>query len=206
MKCWKWAALYFLLTGIAACGSAPVEERHYSLRLDALSDTDYSTQPVAGSAETLYVTSVRLPEYLRSNNLVMQVGDNEILPARRHFWAEPLAESIKSVLEHDLGQHLEGVAVARGKADDGCSLDVEFERFHATDNARVVSSGHYRLQHGDGHIERSFDTSRALPEGGYGNAVGELRKSVDVLAAILASELDDGLVCKASTAEAEPGT
>ncbi len=203
MKCWKWAALFLLLIGVAACGSAPVEEHHYSLRLDALSDTDYSAQRVSDSAETLVVTSVRLPEYLRSNNLVMQVGDNEILPARRHFWAEPLAESIKSVLEHDLGRHLEAVAVARDRSADGCSLDVEFERFHATDHARVVSSGHYRLQHRGGSIERSFDTSRTQNDGGYGSAVGELRKAVDALAAALAAELNDGVACGDSSAQAE---
>ena len=206
MKHWRRAAVCLSLLGVVACGAAPVEERHYSLRLDALSDTDYSKPPVSGLQVSLIVTAVRLPEYLLSNNLVMQVGDNEILPARRHFWAEPLAASIKSVLEHDLGRHLEGVAVGRGRSTDGCSLEVEFERFHATDSARVVSSGYYRLQHRDGQIERTFDTSRTLADGGYGNAVGELRKTVDALAAVLASEVDGTRICETSgtTAEAAP--
>lgn len=206
MKSWNGAVVFLSLLGMAACGSAPVEERHYSLRLDALSGTDYSAQPVAQSDAVLTVSSVRLPEYLRSNNLVMQVGDNEILPARRHFWAEPLAESIQSVLEHDLGRHLEDVAVGRGRSAGGCLLEVEFERFHATDRARVVSSGHYRLRHSGGSIERTFDTSRTLAEGGYGNAVGELRKAVDALAAVVASEVDGVMACDTpgTTAEAVP--
>ena len=206
MKYCKRAAVCLSLLGVAACGSAPVEERHYSLRLDALSGTDYSSQPVTGSGAVLVVKSVRLPEYLRSNNLVMQVGDNEILPARRHFWAEPLAESLKSVLEHDLSRHLKEVAIGRGRSADGCSLEVEFERFHATDSARVVSSGYYLLRHSRGRVERTFDTSRTLSEGGYGNSVGELRKAVDELAAVLASEVNDSGACEVTreTAEAAP--
>ena len=48
-----------------------------------------------------------------------------------------------------------------------------------------------------GHIERSFDTSRTLTEGGYGNSVGELRRAVDALAALLASEVNGSPGCEA---------
>ena len=97
---WTKSAVFVSLLGVAACTSAPVEEHHYSLVLDALNGSN-AVQSSETDA-TLAVTSITLPEYLRSNNLVMQVGSNEILPARRHFWAEPLDDSIKRVLAYDL--------------------------------------------------------------------------------------------------------
>ncbi|MEO1246386.1 MAG: PqiC family protein [Pseudomonadota bacterium] len=183
--------------GLTACASAPVEEHHYSLLLDALSDgsvADSSSAPETTDA-TLAVKAVELPVYLRSNNLVMQVGDNKILPARRHFWAEPLADSLKRVLEYDLQRRLPGIAV-RKLPESGCSLEVEFERFHATDDARVAVSGYYSLEFGGERIERTFDTSRTLPVGGYANSISELRKSVGDLAAALASEIEGEISCQ----------
>ncbi|MEM8815570.1 MAG: PqiC family protein [Pseudomonadota bacterium] len=185
--------------GLAACASAPVEEHHYSLLLDALSDGSVAesfSAPETTDA-TLAVEAVELPVYLRSNNLVMQVGDNKVLPARRHFWAEPLADSLKRVLEYDLQRRLPGVAV-RKSLGSGCSLKVEFERFHATDDARVVASGRYSFTSGGERIERSFDTSRRLPLGGYANSISELRKSVDDLAALLAADIEQSGSCHAA--------
>ena len=183
-----------LLLGLAACGSTPVEEHHYSLLLDAL---NHST-PVAEKTTDarLIVASIELPEYLRSSNLVMQVADNEVLPARRHFWAEPLDESIRHVLAHDLDRRLEATKVRRGaKSGDGCLLVVEFERFHPTDDARVVVSGYYTLQSAAAPVEREFDVSRSLPEGGYANAVSELRIALGELADGVATQVQSSMDC-----------
>ena len=186
------------LFGLAACASSPVEEHHYSLLLDALNDSTF-VQPQDTDA-TLTITSITLPEYLRSNNLVMQVGDNEILPARRHFWAEPLAESIKSVLTYDLDRRLPDIAVRSMRADDGCLLEVVFERFHATSEARVVASGRYSLQSPGGQVERRFDMSRTLPVGGYANSISELRNSVSELATELSSAIEGAVSCMPAVA------
>ena len=192
---WTKTAVFVSLLGMTACTSAPVEEHHYSLVLDALNDSDFVQPPDTDAA--LVVTSITLPEYLRSNNLVMQIGNNEVLPARRHFWAEPLDDSIKRVLTYDLDRKLPDIAVYSVPAADGCLLHVEFDRFHATDEARVVASGRYWLLFTDGRIERSFDTSRTLSVGGYANSISELRNSVSALAAELASEIDGKISCQA---------
>ncbi len=191
---WTKTAVFVSLLGMAACTSAPVEERHYSLVLDALNDSDFVLSSDADAA--LAVASITLPEYLRSNNLVMQIGSNEILPARRHFWAEPLDDSIKRVLAYDLDRKLPDIAVYGVPAVDGCLLQVEFDRFHATDEARVVASGRYSLLFSGGRIERSFDTSRTLAVGGYANSISELRNSVSALAAELASEINGKISCQ----------
>ena len=191
---WTRAAVFVSLLGVAACTSAPVEEHHYSLVLDALNDADLVPSSDADAA--LAVISITLPEYLRSNNLVMQIGDNEILPARRHFWAEPLDDSIKRVLTYDLDRKLPDIAVYGAPVADGCLLHVEFDRFHATDEARVVASGRYSLLFSDGRIERSFDTSRTLPVGGYANSISELRNSVSALAAELVLEIEGKISCQ----------
>lgn len=193
MMHWTTTVVLVSILGVVACSSAPVEEHHYSLLLDALGDSTVVTSP--DSDATLTVTSITLPEYLQSNNLVMQVGDNEILPARRHFWAEPLDESIKTVLANDLQRRLSGIAVRSEPTADACLLSVQFDRFHATDGARVVVSGRYTLLFPGGRIERAFDTSRGLPIGGYVNSVSELRNSVSELTAELVSEIEGTFSC-----------
>lgn len=196
MMPWIRTTLFALLLGLTACASAPIEEHHYSLLLDALNDADFVAS--ADSDATLAVTSISVPVYLQSNNLVMQVGDNEILPARRHFWAEPLDDSIKRVLIYDMDRRLPDIAVGSMPTDDGCSLEVVFERFHATSEARVVVSGRYSLRSPNAQIERTFDTSRSLQAGGYANSISELRNSVNELAAELASEIDGKISCRAA--------
>lgn len=193
MTCWMRTIPFVSLFAVAACSSTPVEEHHYSLLLDALSDS--SLVEPAGTDATLEVRLVTVPRYLQSNNLVMQVGDNEILPARRHFWAEPLDESIRRVLIYDMDRRLPDVAVRSTQADGGCSLAVAFERFHATNDARVVASGRYSLRFADGQIERKFDTSRVLQDGGYANSVSELRRTVNELAAELTAEIAGSVSC-----------
>lgn len=193
MMRWTRTAVFVSILGVVACASAPVEEHHYSLLLDALSDSNVAA--LADTAATLTVTSITLPEYLQSNNLVMQVGNNEILPARRHFWAEPLDEAIKTVLANDLDRRLPDIAVRSVPTADGCSLSVQFDRFHATDRARVVASGRYTLLSPDGRIERTFDTSRTLSIGGFNNSISELRKSVSELADGLTSEIEEKISC-----------
>lgn len=204
MMRWTRTVVFASILGVAACSSTPVEEHHYSLLLDALSDSEVVVS--TDTDATLVVTSIVLPEYLRSNNLAMQVGDNEVLPARRHFWAEPLDESIKTVLANDLDRLLPDIAVRSEPSTDTCSLSVQFDRFHVTDAARVVASGRYTLLSPDGRIDRNFDASRSLPIGGYVNAVGELRNSVGELAKEIVSEIDEAISCLPTDKAAEPSS
>ena len=193
------------LAGCIGGNDTVIQERHYSLLLDAL-QTPVTATPSESATATLAVMPVGIPEYLRSRNLVMQVGDNEVLPARRHFWAEPLEETIRHVLVHDLDGRVEKVAVTRQSSSDAqCQLFAEFERFHATDQTRVVASGRYRLVTPSGEYEHGFDTSREQRGDGYAAAVSELRRSVADLAAEIAAEMDVPALCAVvdSTAESE---
>ena len=197
------AALALVLTGCIGSNDTVIQERHYSLLLDALQSPVVST-PTEPATATIAVLPVQIPEYLRSRNLVMQVGDNEVLPARRHFWAEPLEESIRQVLRHDLDASLGITAVSRQpNTDVECHLFVAFERFHATDRARVVASGRYRLITPGGIYEHDFDVSREQRGDGYSAAVSELRRSVASLADEIVSELDLPMLCEVDDSSAE---
>lgn len=181
---------------LAACSSgAVVEERRFSLLLEALSDAE--TTAVAETRSSLSVRPVVLPEYLRSRSMMLQVGDNEVIPARRHFWAEPLDESVRQVLVQDLGNRLDVTAVTwRRPAPGGCELTVTLQRFHATDRGRVAASGRYRLADADSAVEQAFDVSQPQTGDGYANAVAALRQAIGALASLIVSDVDVANRCR----------
>ena len=123
---WKLSCIAAL--SLAGCTSTPVEEHYYSILLDALSDSR-PPSPATSNA-TLTLTSIKLPEYLQSRNLVMQVGDNEVVPARRHFWAEPLDESIGQPTDEEMARLR--LLTAIESLSDSAMIEAERER-RATD-------------------------------------------------------------------------
>jgi uncharacterized lipoprotein YmbA len=187
----------FLLLGLTACGSNPVEDHYYSLVLAA----DDVTAPVdTDQANTrLIVGPVELAEYLTRRGLAMQIGSNQIQMANHHLWAEPLEEAISKVLVRDIANLASGMAVERdaGRWTDAgdCRLRIEFDKFHATDRARVVSSGRYWVSSSDSSVKQEFDVTERLSSGGYDNAVTALRRSLGTLAAQITGTIESNPQC-----------
>ncbi len=131
--------------------------------------------------ETLSIRRVDLSDFLQTGALAMQVTNNEIVMARQHSWADRLDDAIAGVLELALVAERPQISIDDA-SDVACHLDIRFDRFHAAAEGEVLSSGEYSLSVGDTATTRRFDVSRALPVGGYANAVSELRESLDDLA------------------------
>lgn len=189
--------LVFVLPGLMACGSNPVEDHYYSLVLAA----DDAMAP-ARTEETkahLIVGPVLLPEYLNRRGLAMQKDSNQIQTANHHFWAEPLEEAISKVLVRDIANLASGVTVDRDAGrwtDSGdCRLRIEFDKFHATDRSRVVSSGRYWISSSDSDLKQEFAVTQTLSADGHANAVAALRRSLGILAAQITDTIESNSQC-----------
>ena len=190
------------LLGLMACGSNPVEDHYYSLVLAA----DDVMVPV-GSEEGkvhLIVGPVQLPEYLDRRGIAMQIDANQIQTANHHFWAEPLEEAIAKVLVRDIANLASGLTVDRDAGrwtDSGdCRLRLEFDKFHATDRARVVSSGRYWVSSSDSDVRQEFEVTQTLSADGHAYAVAALRRSLGTLATQITATIESNSQCSGEQA------
>ena len=191
----KRAGVVLLVTYLAACGSSPPENTYYSLVLDAAAGG--VVQATGDAAINVNLTRIELPTFLESRALALQTGPNQVRSAHSHFWAEPLDEAIAKVLVRDITDAATGIDIDRDeqrKAD--CELKVEFDRFHATDDARVLASGRYWIASESGSQKQEFDVSQRLASGGYSSAVSTLRDSLRSLAGEISEEIENGGVCQ----------
>jgi len=192
-----------VLLGLMACGSNPVEDHYYSLVLAA----DDVTAP-AHTDETqahLIVGPIQLPEYLNRRGLAIQIDSNQIQTANHHFWAEPLEEAISKVLVRDIAILASGVTVDRDAGrwtDSGdCRLRIEFDKFHATDRSRVVSSGRYWVSSSDSDVKQEFEVTQTLSADGHAYAVAALRRSLRTLATQITNTIESNSQCSVEQAE-----
>ena len=197
------SVVVMFLLGLVACGSTPLEDHYYSLVLAA----DDVTAPVATDEATthLIVGPVELPDYLDRRGLAMQIGSNQIQTANHHFWAEPLEEAISKVLVRDIASLANGVTVDRDAGrwtDSGdCRLRIEFDKFHATDRSRVVSSGRYWVSSSDSEAKQEFAVTQSLSADGHANAVAALRRSLGTLATQIADTIESNSQCSGEQAK-----
>ncbi len=195
--------LVFVLLGLMACGSNPVEDHYYSLVLAA--DDVMAPAATEKSIAHLIVGPVQLPEYLNRRGLAIQIDSNQIQTANHHFWAEPLEEAISKVLVRDIANLASGVTVDRDAGrwtDSGdCRLRIEFDKFHATDRSRVVSSGRYWVSSSDSDIKQEFDVTQTLSADGYADAVAALRRLLGTLAAQITDTIESNSHCSAEQAK-----
>lgn len=191
--------LILVLASIAlsACATHSIDDTYYSLVLAA----DEGAAPAVDNdaARQLLLGPVVLPDYLDQRGINMQIGSSRIQSANHHFWAEPLDEGIGKVLVQDIANVSRGLAVdrqiGREKLHADCRLGIEFDKFHATDSATVVSSGRFWLSGNGERVRREFDLTRPLNADGYGHAVDTLRASLRSVAEMIGDAIDSSAIC-----------
>lgn len=185
--------IVFVVLILTACASQPKEDHYYSLVL-AANDVTAAARTDTATARII-VGPIQLARYLDQPGLAMQVGSSQIRTANHHFWAEPLDEAIGKVLVRDISQRVGAVAVdrdaGRWTAGGDCRLRVEFDKFHATDDARVVVTGRYWIHDsGQADVAQSeFNIVQTLSANGYPQAVRQLRVAIESLAAEIVEQL-----------------
>jgi len=166
---------------VTGCAKPPLATNHYySLVLEAAAGRP--TPKGVPSGARIDLVAVTLPDFLRSRSLVLQVNTNEVTHARHHHWGDPLDIAIRKVLAWDLSSELPDLDIAPGTGRDAdCTLTLEFDRFHASNDARVLVSGRYTLTRGDHVSRREFDVSQVQQTDGYTSAVTAMRTALEAL-------------------------
>jgi uncharacterized lipoprotein YmbA len=190
--------LIILFLSLTACASKTLEDHYYSLVLAA--DPGAATVDAGETTGQLLIRPVMLPDYLDQRGLVIQLGSNKLQTANHHFWAEPLRDGISKVLVQDIAAGNVALAVDRDLGGRGplasCYLDIEFDKFHATNNARVVSSGRFWIVSDDRRIRQEFDLSGELHADGYAHAVDALRGLLGEIADQISVEIEAEHLCQ----------
>jgi uncharacterized lipoprotein YmbA len=189
--------LTIVLLSIAGCASKTLEDHYYSLVLAA--DGGVPAAEIGETTGQLLIAPIMLSDYLDQPGLVIQLGSNKLQTANHHFWAEPLREAISKVLVQDIAAKNRTLAVDREHGGRGphasCYLNVEFDTFHATDGARVVSRGRFWLVSDDRRVRQEFDLSGELHADGYGHAVDALRSLLSSVADEVSRSIESNKLC-----------
>lgn len=162
---------------LSACASKSVPDTHFYL-LDPAPQklsNDYREKLVG-------VSKIRLPKYLKNNQLMMLGAHNKLIPANYHKWADEFGPSIRRVLI----AHLELASYTTSYTDacDQCdALNITIEHFYPTEDGRLILSGNYELETIDGiSLRKRFAYEETLPKAGYAQAVKEMNALVKQLA------------------------
>ena len=186
-----------ILASLLACGSNPAKDRYYSLVLA-------SEPALASESESdirMIVGPVQLARYLDQPGLPIQTGASQIQSANHHFWAEPLDEAIAKVLVQDIAQQIDAVQVERDAGQwtpaAHCRVRIEFDKFHATSDSKVVTTGRYWLHRANSSVvtKKEFNIVKTLSDDGYANAVRQLRTSLGTLALDIVERTEAEAAC-----------
>ncbi|GAC18053.1 PqiC family protein [Paraglaciecola arctica] len=175
---------------LISCTSEPLNVRYYLLhtpqkKVDTKSDV---AKPI------VVVQSLKIADYLRQSNLVLQVDEYELHYSRQDVWAEELGSSFYNALLQDLNTNSQRNYVASSSPEAigaTTTINIKLEHFHATDASTVVSSGRYWLSANDlktaknkvlATSSHSFYFESQLKQDGYSHAVEKLRTLVVNLA------------------------
>ncbi|WP_017446275.1 PqiC family protein [Gayadomonas joobiniege] len=153
---------------LAACASKQ-EISYYMLPL--------SKQSVPG--RYLDVT-VKLPDYLQQDSLVVVGQNNQVHFAHFHRWAEPLQKAISFQVGYELAQ---AIKLKNCQTECGTSVTIEIIRFHGSESGNIVFKGLWSI---NGEKVKAFNFNRLQDSPGYGSLVVGMDKLISQLVAEIA--------------------
>jgi hypothetical protein len=135
-------ATWVLVSLFAGCASSPSPEQHlYFLSAD--------TQPgVINQEMTIGIGVVDVAPYLQRGEIMLQVGPQELRPARYHQWAEPLQAGVRRYLRDQLSADL-AIAVDTNRQFRNnwqMRVDITVDKFHGDLDGQVLLDAHYVIQ------------------------------------------------------------
>jgi len=132
-------ALFSLFAG---CAGSPSPEQHlYFLSAD--------TQPgVINEALTIGIGVIEVAPYLKRSEIMLQVGPQELRPARYHQWAEPLQASVRRYLRDQLSSELATAVDTNRQFRNNWQMqvDIAIDKFHGDLDGQVLLDAHYAIQ------------------------------------------------------------
>jgi uncharacterized lipoprotein YmbA len=141
--------LNLMLLLLAGCSSP--EPRYYVLT-NTVAPTQRFTP--AGTAMSVGVGPVELPEYLDRPQLVTRSDQNELQLAEFDRWASPLKDNVVQVLAENLGAEIPGSKVAIYPWKRATRIDysvvVKITRFDRSTDGDSVLNAHWSVLNGNG--------------------------------------------------------
>jgi uncharacterized lipoprotein YmbA len=148
----------------------------------------------ADSSLLIGMAAVDVPAYLKRSELVVQVGPQELRPARYHRWAEPLDQGVRRYLRDRLstalGTNIEMNARLRRLWD--MQIDVAIEELHGTLDGRALLSASYtivRLAEPEQIKRGRVRVNESQSRDGYAGLVDVQSRLLDELARRIATDV-----------------
>ena len=193
MKTNKTCLIVSALMLLAGCTGKPVKTVDYYL----LNPASSSQQHVLTDRELwVSISLLSTANYLRQQNLVIQLTPNQLYFSPTDLWAAPVSQSFVTALQnalHDKQPRIGFVAsdfasVYQTKKE----LAIQLEHFVITEQGSVILSGQYVLSTASSSstpVIRPFNITDELTADGYEHAVGKLRGLVAELAEQIVRDL-----------------
>jgi uncharacterized lipoprotein YmbA len=176
-----------MVVAISACSSSAKAPDTIYYLLDSNPKSFANKQ--TSDTKLVMIDIVALPDYLKTNQLVMKEGDNRIVKAHYHSWADDLSESIQRALISDLNNSLNNAAVV-GYCVDCFTIKVTVEHFYPTADGDAILSGYFMTNSSPETDQvHYFYFSEELVSPGYANSVRQMRVLVSELAQRLQSQI-----------------
>ncbi len=187
-----------IISILFACASSNKQVKYYSLTLNNDHHSLLTTANNSANIEQprVVVGPIHLAKFLRQGGLVVQIGEHEVNTANYHRWAEPLEEAIAKLLVQELNSRSDTYQFARrvGQWNQNATLHLglEFDKFHATDKAKTVTSGRYWFYEKNNILKmnQTFYVSESLTHDGYLHAVEKLEQGIGRLSDQIIASLD----------------
>jgi uncharacterized lipoprotein YmbA len=134
---------YLLVPALAvmsACSGQPQHHTTYLLR----ADPPLQSRQFEPSAQFAF-GSLEIAGYLDHPGLVLETRAGEVRAARYHQWAEPLRDSVKTLLQTEISRHI-GQDLLFGAGVPGAArIDIIIDRMHGNAAGEAVLVGYWRL-------------------------------------------------------------
>ena len=157
---------------LAACASAPIEQRYYLLR------SDYQTTTRALDPSSYRLGPISVAPYIDRAGLLLETAEGQIRPARNHLWAEPVQEGVRAFLAAEISATYGRDILPLDPLAKGNIIRVRIDQLHGTLDGHAKLVAYWSLTEGDQTLvaEQFADT---LPIGSDGYAaLAEAQKSL----------------------------
>jgi len=175
------AVTTLVLLLVAGCSTPTTPKSHYYLIAP-----DYQASAALSPPATI---SVECAPYLSQGGLVVENGDQTIVTAHYHRWAEPLPAMISRYLQRQLQSNLRPEATPP-------AITLLIDRFHRLNDGTVVYSGQWWVQ---GETPQAFRYQEHPASADYDSTVASLHHLLDKQAMTLVKTLAPDTLAKTET-------
>ncbi|GHG64931.1 hypothetical protein GCM10010919_11920 [Alishewanella longhuensis] len=155
------AILSSTLLLLVGCSSPASEVRYYQLVAQTPPAIDTRVQ------QPLVLAPIKVASYLNGSGLVLQQSAVEFSIARQHLWADALEQQLQRQLTEYLLLALPKQPLAAFNAIGARTLQLEIDRFYASESGQAIVSGRYNISGAVLDSTVPFSYQVALANDGY---------------------------------------